>query len=119
MGVECDAGSTFVMYDEAEPVALWRMRIAIEDVPTGYIERIFFKDGVEEGDKLFFLHAMMFKLREGSPIMLKTKKYGELLKRFGFAPSDESAQVYQLFSGDINLYYNCGGNHGRHDQKLH
>lgn len=118
-------GSNFVMFevhaipegdaDVGAAVALWRMRVSADG--RGDIELIRFKDGLDEGDKLFFLHAIMFKLREGSPILLETREYGDLLERFGFERDDDGC--FRLYSGEINLYYNCGGQYGRFDKKLH
>lgn len=107
LGVEGEpTGSNFVMYDEDTPVALWRMRITIEDEPVGLIERIVFADGVEEGDKTFFLHAMFFKLIEGAPIKLRIEGIKPEFEKFGFKITDGNMEA---ISKDINLHYMCGG----------
>lgn len=101
-------GSDFVMYDGDAPVALWRMRIAFEDIPVGVIDRICFLDSVEEDDRVFFMHVMMFKLRDSSPLRLRYESgdEGERLKKFGFVETDKGLEIN---SEDINLFYNCGG----------
>ena len=109
LGVEGEPfGSNFVMYDEKTPVALWRMRIVVEDEPVGVIEKIFFADGVEEGDKTFFLHAMFFKLIEGAPIKLRIEGIKPEFEKFGFAAVNGNMEAY---SSEINLHYMCGGLH--------
>ena len=106
LGVEGEPfGSNFVMYDEKTPVALWRMRIAIEDEPVGLIEKIHFADGVEEGDRTFFLHAMFFKLGEGAPIRLRIEGIKPEFEKFGFVEADGNMEAY---SNEINLHYGCG-----------
>lgn len=101
-------GSNFIMFDEQTPVALWRMTVCIEDEPVGVIRQIYFKDGVDEDDRVFFLHVMMYKLRDGSPIKLRYSGDIERMKRFGF---EDRGEYMEIYSGDINLYYNCGGKH--------
>ena len=109
LGVEGEPfGSNFVMYDEKTPVALWRMKIVIEDEPVGVIEKIFFLDSVEEGDRTFFKHAMFFKLIEGAPIKLRIEGVKPEFEKFGFKSVDGNMEAY---SKDINLHYMCGGLH--------
>ncbi len=100
---EC-VGANFVMYDEKEPVALWRMKILFEEKPIGLVDRVVFKDGVEDGDKLFFVHAMFFKLIEGAPMTIRVGGVHNELERFGFEVVDGNMEVY---SKDINLHYMC------------
>lgn len=102
---EAPFGSNFVMYDEARPVALWRMEIDAEHEPTGVIEKIFFADGVDDGDKTFFLHAMFFKLIEGAPIKLRINGIKPEFEKFGFKAVHGNMEAY---SKDINLHYMCG-----------
>ena len=102
---EAPVGSNFVMYDEATPVALMRTHIRLDGSPTLCIDRLEFADGVEDGDKKFFLHAMFFKFREGTPIMIEAAA-DERLIPFGFEEKDGKMRLY---SGEIDLYYNCGG----------
>ena len=99
-------GSNFVMYDEDAPVALMRTHIEFDAEPALVIDGVYFKNEVSAEDRKLFLHAMFFKLREGTPIMIKADDSDEL-KPFGFEKSEDGRA--QLFSGDINLYYNCGG----------
>lgn len=107
LGVEGEPfGSNFVMYDEAAPVALWRMKIVLEDEPVGVIERIFFLDGVDSGDRTFFLHAMFFKLIDGAPIKLRVEGVRREFEKFGFKEVDGNMEAY---SKDVNLHYMCGG----------
>ena len=98
-------GSNFVMYDEAEPVALWRMRIVLDGEPVGVIDDIIFLDSVEEGDRTFFLHAMFFKLIEGAPIKLRLEGVKPEFAKFGFEEVDGNMEAY---SKEINLHYMCG-----------
>ena len=106
LGVEgIPQGSNFVMYDEAVPVALMRTHIDVAKEPALIIDLVKFADGVDVGDKKFFLHAMFFKFREGTPILIKTAA-DEMFAPFGFEEKDGEMQLY---SGEINLYYNCGG----------
>ena len=106
LGIEgTPVGSNFVMYDGDMPVALMRTRILTDGAPTLRIDLLEFKEGVEEGDKKFFLHAMFFKFREGTPIMIEAD-VDERLRPFGFEEKDGKMRLY---SGEINLYYNCGG----------
>lgn len=100
---EC-SGANFVMYDEKEPVAVWRMKILFEEKPVGLVDRVFFKEGVEDGDKLFFVHAMFFKLIEGAPMTIRVLGTHNELERFGFKEVDGNMEVY---SKDINLHYMC------------
>lgn len=103
MPEEC-TGANFVMYDEKEPVAVWRMKILFEEKPVGLVDRVFFKEGVEDGDKLFFVHAMFFKLIEGAPMTIRVCGAHNELERFGFKEVDGNMEVY---SKDINLHYMC------------
>ncbi len=106
LGLEGDPdGSNFVMYDGSFPKALMRTHIDLSGEPTLRIDLVAFADGLEEGDKKFFLHAMFFKFREGTPILIRAAK-DEALKPFGF---EEDGDGMRLYSGDIDLYYNCGG----------
>lgn len=102
---EAPIGCNFVMYDEARPVALWRMKIEAEDEPTGVIEKIIFADGVDDGDKTFFLHAMFFKLIDGAPIKLRINGAKPEFEKFGFKNVGGNMEAY---SKDINLHYMCG-----------
>lgn len=105
LGVQEKAeGANFVMYDGKIPVALWRMKILLEDEPVGLIDKIFFADGVSEEDKLFFVHAMFFKLSEGAPVTLRVRGVHEELRRFGFEEKDGNMQIN---TKDINLHYMC------------
>lgn len=97
-------GSNFVMYDGKTPVALMRTHIDA-GVPSLCIDTVKFADGTDAQDKLFFLHAMFFKFREGTPILIRSA-VDERLKPFGFVEKDG---VMELYSGEIDLYYNCGG----------
>lgn len=97
-------GANFVMYDGDRPVALWRMKIVFEDEPVGLIDKVFFVDGLSEDDKLFFVHAMFFKLSEGAPVKLRVRGVREELRRFGFEEKNGDMQIY---SRDIKLHYNC------------
>lgn len=101
---EC-SGANFVMYDEGEPVALWRMKILFEDKPIGLVDKVVFKEGVEDGDKLFFVHAMFFKLIEGAPMTIRVSGVHKELERFGFENVDGNMEIY---SKNINLHYMCG-----------
>lgn len=103
MQEDCD-GANFVMYDEGDPVAVWRMKILFEEKPVGLVDRIVFKDGVEDGDKLFFVHAMFFKLIEGAPMTIRFCGVRHELERFGFEERDGNMEVY---SKNINLHYMC------------
>ena len=106
LGVEGEPfGSNFVMYDEDTPVALWRMRITFEVEPVGLIDDIIFADGVDEGDRTFFLHATFFKLIEGAPIKLRIAGVKPEFEKFGFKEIDGNMEAY---SKDVNLHYMCG-----------
>ena len=110
LGIEEEPfGSNFVMYDGEAPAALWRMTISAESEPVGVIDSIVFADGVEEGDKTFFLHAMFFKLIEGAPILLRIPSVKPEFERFGFKEKDGCMEVY---SRNENLHYMCGGKRG-------
>lgn len=110
LGVEGEPfGSNFVMYDGDKPAALWRMKIALEDEPVGIVEKVRFLDGVEEGDRLFFVHAMFFKLIEGAPIKLRFAGIIPELERFGFKRIGGNMEAY---SNEINLHYMCGRHKG-------
>ncbi len=102
-------GSNFAMYDGETPVAVWRMTISAESEPVGVIDSIVFADGVEEGDRTFFLHAMFFKLIEGAPLVLRIPSVKREFERFGFEEKDGCMEVY---SRDVNLHYACGGKRG-------
>lgn len=110
LGVEGEPfGSNFVMFDGDTPVALWRMKVVAEREPVGIIRDIVFVDGVEDGDKTFFLHAMFFKLTEGAPIKLRIEGIKPEFKKFGFEEVDGDMET---FSENINLHYMCGGYKG-------
>lgn len=107
LGIEGEPfGSNFVMYDGDKPVALWRMKIVLEDMPVGVIESVRFLDTVDEDDRTFFMHAMFFKLSEGSPIRLRVEGERDEYRKFGFQPVDGNMEIN---STDINLHYRCGG----------
>jgi len=99
------SGTNFVMYDEQTPVAVFKMHIVLEDQPVAVIDRIFFKDGVEEGDKIFFKHAIFFKLIEGTPILIRIEGINEEFKKYGFVENNGNMEV---ISKEINLHYMCG-----------
>ncbi len=100
-------GSNFVMYDETTPAALMRLTLKNEGKGTvGVIEDIVFADGLEEGDKTFFLHAMFFKFREGAPIRLRISGERKEFEKFGFELVGGNMEIN---SNEINLYYNCIG----------
>lgn len=96
----------FFMFDDEEAVALWRMKIAVDTEPVAVIEKIHFLDSVTEDDRRFFYHAILFKLIEGSPILLRVEGVHDEFKKFGFKEKDGNMEVY---SKDVNLYYACGG----------
>lgn len=99
------AGTNFVMYDEKTPVAYWQMHIEIDSEPVAVIDKIFFLEGVEEGDKKFFIHAIFFKLIEGTPIKIRVKGIDNSYKQYGFEEVNGNMEVY---SKNINLHYMCG-----------
>lgn len=102
---ERQSGADFVMYDGETPVAIMHTHIDVSSEPALHIDFVKYADGVEEGDKKFFLHAMFFKFREGAPILIQAAP-DDSLKPFGFEEVDGQMRLY---SGEINLYYNCGG----------
>ncbi len=99
-------GANFVMYDDDVPVALWRMQVIKEEEWIADVDKVYFVDGVEDGDKLFFTHAMFFKLIEGTPILVRFKGKREELSRFGFEEVDGNMIIN---SSKINLHYMCKG----------
>ncbi len=103
-------GANFVMYDDGAFAALMRAHFEGEDGRTLFIDSLRFRDGLEDGDKKFFLHAMFFKFREGAGVKIATRiddrDIISALVPFGFK---DAGGVYEINSGDINLYYNCGG----------
>lgn len=99
-------GTNFVMYDEAESVAVWRMRLDTDGEPVGIIDRIAFADTVDEQDRLFFVHTVFFKLIEGAPLRLRMIGVHRELERFGFCETDGNMEI---FSKNINLHYMCRG----------
>ncbi len=100
-------GANFVMFEGEAPRAIVTLSVGVEECPVATIKRLQFADGIEEGDKLFFMHAIMFKLKEGSPVLIKADKGLEYLAKFGFEEGEDG--MLQILSEDINLYYNCGG----------
>lgn len=102
---EPPTGANFVMYDGADPVAVMCTHLSVHDEPALNIDLIRFADGLDDGDKKFFLHAMFFKFREGTPILIRACK-DDALRPFGF---EDDGDMMRLYSGDIDLYYNCGG----------
>ncbi len=99
-------GANFVMYDDDVPVALWRMQVVKEDEWIADVDKVYFVDGVEIGDKIFFTHAMFFKLIDGAPIIVRFKGVHDGLKRFGFEEVDGNMIIS---SKNINLHYMCKG----------
>ncbi len=99
-------GANFVMYDGDAPVALWRMSVSVDATPCATVEKVYFLESVEEGDKLFFVHAIFFKLIEGAPLMIKFNGVHDTLKRFGFEEIDGNMVI---LSKNINLHYRCMG----------
>lgn len=98
-------GANFVMYEDGAPKAIMRTHFEAEGEHALIIDFVKFADGVDEGDKKFFLHAMFFKFREGAPVLLRADA-DKMLEPFGF---ERKGDKFELYSGDINLYYNCGG----------
>ncbi len=103
---ETSEGTNFVMYDEQTPVAVWRMRVLLENEPIGLIERVAFAEGVDIKDKLFFVHTVFFKLIDGAPIKLRFNGVRPELERFGFGAQNGNMEI---ISKNIDLHYMCGG----------
>lgn len=99
-------GANFVMYDDGIPKALWRMTVSVDIQPVADVEKVYFSSDVEEGDKLFFVHAMFFKLIEGAPVLIRFKGRHDELIRFGFEEIDGDMVIS---SKNINLHYGCKG----------
>ena len=63
-------------------------------------------DGVEMGDKLFFIHAMFYKFSLGAPTEIRFKGERKELKLYGFTFKDGYTTA---ITTDINLHGYCKG----------
>lgn len=99
------SGTNFFMYDENNPVALFRMHFVTEGEIVGIIDKIHFLDSVEEGDRVFFKHAIFFKLIEGAPVKLRIIGIDREFEKYGFKEVNGNMEIN---TKDINLHYMCG-----------
>lgn len=96
-------GCNFLYLDDGKAVGLIRL-IFVDGVAT--VDTVKFADGVEDGDKLFFIHATFYKLKIGAPVRLKFRGRHEELKPYGFEIDGEDTSV---ITSEINLHGNCKG----------
>ncbi len=95
-------GCNFLYLDDGKAVGL--IRLIFEDCAV--VDLIKFADGVEDGDKTFFVHATFYKLKIGAPVKLKFRGRHEELKPYGFEIDGEDTSV---ITSEINLHGNCKG----------
>lgn len=103
LGVEdSPVGCNFLFLDDGEVVGL--MRIKFEDCAV--VDLVRFANGVEIGDKIFFIHAILYKLKIGAPVRLFVRGLHEELKPYGFV---EDGDGMSIVTNEINLHGNCKG----------
>lgn len=95
-------GCNFLFLDDGKTVGL--IRIKFEDCAV--VDLVRFADGVEIGDKIFFIHAIFYKLKIGAPVRLYVRGTHEELKPYGFVEDGEGMSV---ITSEINLHGNCKG----------
>ena len=93
-------GVHFLFLDDEKPVGFIRF---ILDQNSALIDKIYYKDDVEEGDKDFFLRSTLFKFQDAS-ILLKLKGDQKDFYKFGFVYEDGYTQIW---SPNINLHGGC------------
>ena len=93
-------GVHFLFLDDEKIVGF--VRFIIEQ-NYALIDKIYYKDGVEEGDKDFFLRSTLFKFQDAS-ILLKLKGDQKDFYKFGFVYEDGYTQIW---SPNINLHGGC------------
>ena len=99
---EAVEGANFVFLDDGNPVGYMRVKI-----DTGIlVDAVRFLDGVEIGDKLFFIHAMFYKFSRGAPTEIRFKGERKELKLYGFTFKDGYTTA---ITTDINLHGYCKG----------
>lgn len=95
-------GCNFLFLDDGRVVGL--IRLCFDDCAV--IDLVKFKDGVEIGDKTFFIHAIFYKLKIGAPVRLAIKGLHDELKPYGFVEGGEGMSV---MTNEINLHGSCKG----------
>ena len=101
LGLEDTAnGVHFLFLDDEKVVGFARFII---EQNYALIDKIYYKDDVEEGDKDFFLRSTLFKFQDAS-ILLKLKGDQKDFYKFGFVYEDGYTQIW---SPNINLYGGC------------
>jgi hypothetical protein len=96
-------GANFVFYDGETPVGFWRI---ILENGCAVADEIRYSVNTGEGDVEFFTHAVLFKLKEGAPILFKIKGERREFEKFGFVCRGGYTEI---FTPEINLHYGCGG----------
>lgn len=71
---------------------------------TAIIDKIAFLNSVSEGDKNFFVRAVLYKLQKGAPILLRIPGEHRELEIFGFR---QYADYAEALSTDIELHSEC------------
>ena len=93
-------GVHFLFLDDEKPIGF--IRFILKD-NYALIDRIYYVDGVEEGDKDFFLRSTLFKFQDAS-ILLKLEGDQKDFYKFGFVYEDGYTQIW---SPNINLHGGC------------
>jgi len=99
------SGANFVMFnaakDKEEPVGLMQTVFRGEIL---CINQIKYLPNADDDDKEFFLRAMLFKFKEGAPIVLRIECVSQKFAAFGFIEADEGMEV---LSTEIDLHSRC------------
>lgn len=102
---EAVSGANFLFFDETDVVGL--MRTAIVGT-TVVVNKVVFLNGVEDGDKEFFVRSMFFKFINAAPAVIAFHGEHKELESFGFVFDGE---YMKILSSNINLHNCCqGGN---------
>ncbi len=96
-------GANFVFFEDDEVVGL--MRIFVKE-DKALIDKIVFLPEVEEGDKKFFVHVMLLKLHDATPLTVRLEGEIKELLPYGFHFENGGTEA---FSKDIDVHTNCGG----------
>lgn len=96
-------GANFVFLDEDKAVGL--MRIFLKE-DKALIDKVVFLPEIEEGDKKFFVHVMLLKLHDATPLTVRFEGEIKELLPYGFHFENGDTEA---FSKDINVHTNCSG----------
>lgn len=104
LGLENNAnGILFVFLDDEKVVGFARNILQADG--SALLDEIYFVDGLEFGDKDFFLRSVLYKY-QGASVLLKLEGDHKELYKFGFVYENGYTSIW---SKDINLHGGCSG----------